>query len=394
MISKERVKRAFAHREPDRVPIFELTIDNPTAEHVLGRPNLCGFGGRVRGVAQNKALMNSRIEEYHHQRIADEIELWRALDLDVYPNAYPVPRNPLAPEQIDETTWRFTDPATGQWSLCRYLPESDMYDQVDSSLQQGGLAELARLTEELESSPPDLEAWDFTPVDTLLRELGRDRFVMGVADVEIGSTWDWAEHFLIGLIQAPDLIHRYLDARLRVTLLLLEAMLERGVDGVHGGYDWASKSGPMFSPKHFRRFVFPRLAQITELCHRHGVPYVKHTDGNINSLLDDMVKAGVDGFQAIEPGAGMDIAQLKRDYCGRLTLIGNVDCATVLVNGPVEAVRQQTEWVIRTAAPGGGFLLSTSNSVHPGVVPEYYLAMLETARQVGSYPLRHHPTSI
>jgi hypothetical protein len=41
--------------------------------------------------------------------------------------------------------------------------------------------------------------------------------------------------------------------------------------------------------------------------------------------------------------------------------------------------------VIRAAAPGGGFLLSTSNSVHPGVIPEYYLAMLETARAVGNY---------
>jgi uroporphyrinogen decarboxylase len=65
----------------------------------------------------------------------------------------------------------------------------------------------------------------------------------------------------------------------------------------------------------------------------------------------------------------------------------NVDCATVLVHGPMEAVREQTEWVIRTAAPGGGFVLSTSNSVHPGVVPEYYLAMLDTARLVGNYPI-------
>jgi uroporphyrinogen decarboxylase len=381
------VKLAFAHEEPDRVPLFELTIDNPTAEEVLGRPNLCGFGGRARGVAQNEALMSGRIQAYHRQRIADEIELWRKLELDVYPNAYPVPRNPLVPEQVGEASWRFTDPGTGQWSLSRYLPDSDMYDQVDSSLRQGGLAELARLTEALEASPSRLEDWDFAPVDALLRELGRERCVMGVADVEIGSTWDWAEHFLIGLIKAPDLIERYLDARLRVTLLLLEAMLERGVDGVHGGYDWASKNGPIFAPKHFRRFVFPRLRQITDLCHSYGVPYVKHTDGNVNCLLDDMVAAGVDAFQAIEPGAGMDIAQLKRDYGEHLTLIGNVDCATVLVHGPVEAVREQTEWVIRSAAPGGGFLLSTSNSVHPGVVPAYYLAMLDTARQVGTYPV-------
>jgi uroporphyrinogen decarboxylase len=144
----------------------------------------------------------------------------------------------------------------------------------------------------------------------------------------------------------------------------------------------------MFSPRHFEEFVFPRLRQITDLCHRYGVPYVKHTDGNIDLLLDGMIEAGVDAFQAIEPRAGMDIARLKRDYGDRLTLIGNVDCSTVLVDGPVDAVRAQTEEVIRAAAPGGGFLLSTSNSVHPGVEPAYYLAMLETAREVGRYPIQ------
>jgi uroporphyrinogen decarboxylase len=160
------------------------------------------------------------------------------------------------------------------------------------------------------------------------------------------------------------------------------------VDGIWGGVDWAANRGPVFSPRHFRQFVFPRLKQIVDLCHRYGMPYIKHTDGNVNSLLDDLVVAGVDAFQAIEPRAGMDIVQLKRDYGGRLVLIGNVDCSTVLVEGPEEAVRAETEALIRAVAPGGGYLLSTSNSVHPGVKPEYYRAMLDTARQVGAYPIR------
>jgi hypothetical protein len=331
--------------------------------------------------------MAGSFETYHRKRVADEIALWQALDLDVYPNANPVPRNPTVPEQIADNVWRFTDPNTGQWSLCWYMPESDTYDEVDSSLRVGGLAELERQTTKLEATAPRMADWDFTPVETLVRELGRDRFVMGVADVEIGSTFCWAQHFLIGLYDAPGLIHRYLDARLRVTLMLLEASLERGVDGVHGGYDWASARAPLFSPKHFREFVFPRLKKITGLCHRYGVPYVKHTDGNINILLADLIEAGVDGFHPVDPNAGMDMVQLKRDYGDRLTLIGNVDCAGTLVNGPAEAVRAQTEQVIRAAAPGGGYLLSTSNSVHPGVKPEYYLTMLETARNVGRYPI-------
>lgn len=387
MNSKQRVRKSFAHEAPDRVPIFELTIDNPTARFVLGRDNLCGFGGMARGVRQNEALLNGDYVAYQEQRVADEIELWRSLDLDVYPNAYPVPKTPVVPERISPDAWRFTDPQTGLWSISKYSRESDTYDQIDSSIRAEGLDALRVLTESLEASNPCLDDWDFTPVKTFIRELGRDRFVMGVADVEIGSTWDWAEHFLVGMLLDPDLIHRYLDARLRVTLMLLDEALRLGVDGVHGGYDWASARGPMFSPKHFETFVFPRLEKITALCHQYGVPYVKHTDGNVNTLLDGMIAAGVDGFQAIEPRANMNIAQVKQTYGDRLTLIGNVDCSTVLVDGPIEAVRNQTEEVIKAAAPGGGFLLSTSNSVHPGVKPDYYLAMLETAAAVGVYPI-------
>jgi uroporphyrinogen decarboxylase len=387
MNSKERVRLAFARQEPDRVPTLELTISDPTAAHVLGRPTLCGFDGRVRGLLQNQALADGTFVDFHRRRVQDEIALWQALDLDVYCQAAPIPRLPIVPEQIDRVTWRFTDPATGQWTMTRYAPDSEMYDAVDSSLRRGGLPELARLTEALEAEEPTMETWDFEPVDRILEALGRDRFVLGYADVELGNTMDWAETFLIGLIKAPDLIHRYLDARLKRTLLHTEAMLQRGVDGMWGGHDWASNRGPVFSPRHFHQFVFPRLKQIVDLCHRYGVPYIKHTDGNVNSLLDDLVAAGVDAFQAIEPRAGMDIAQLKRDYGRRLVLIGNVDCSTVLVDGPVEAVQAQTEAIIRAAAPGGGFLLSSSNSIHPGVKPEYYLAMLDTARQVGVYPV-------
>ena len=386
MNGKQRAKLAFAHQEPDRVPLFELTIDNPTAAHVLGRDTLCGFGGMARGVRQNEALISGNFNEYNQQRTTDQIELWQALDLDVYPDCMPVPANPLIPEQISPHSWRFETP-NGGWSTCQYVPESDTYDQVDSHIREDGLPALESLTEQLEKSEPNLEDWDFTHAERILSELGKDRMILGAADVEIGSTWDWAETFLIGMVEAPSLIERYLDARLKHALVLGEAMLQRGVDGLHGGYDWASGAGPIFSPRHFRKFVFPRLKQITDLCHRYGGVYVKHTDGNVNALLEDMIAAGVDGFQAIEPKAGMDIAGIKQQYGDRLTLIGNVDCSTVLVDGPIEAVREATVQVIQSAAKGGGFLLSTSNSVHPGVKPEYYLAMLETARNVGRYPI-------
>jgi hypothetical protein len=388
MNGKERALTAFAHKEADRVPVFEYTIDNPTAEFVLGRHNLCGFGGKVRGLAYNEAVLNGQAQEYFQQRLEDDLELYEKLDLDVFPHCNPQPKHQIIPDQISDHQWKVTDPVTGQWTIYDYSVESDVYDAVDSSLRRGGLPELEILTQQLENQPFDPDEWDFSLVDYILEKQGNERMLLAAADVEIGSTFDWAETFLIGLVEAPDLIHRYLDARLKTSLKLTEMLLERGVHGIHGGYDWAANKGPIFSPRHFRKFVFPRIKQITDLCHRFGVPYIKHTDGNVNSLLNDMIEAGIDAFHAIEPRAGMNIGQIKLDFGDRLTLIGNVDCSTVLVDGPIEAVKAQTQAVIKAAAPGGGFLISSSNSIHPGVKPEYYMAMLETAREVGTYPIQ------
>jgi uroporphyrinogen decarboxylase len=42
---------------------------------------------------------------------------------------------------------------------------------------------------------------------------------------------------------------------------------------------------------------------------------------------------------------------------------------------------------IAKASPGGGHILASSNSIHPAVKPENYLAMVEAARKYGNYPI-------
>jgi len=43
---------------------------------------------------------------------------------------------------------------------------------------------------------------------------------------------------------------------------------------------------------------------------------------------------------------------------------------------------------IAAAAPGGGYVISSSNSIHPGCKPENYIAMVKAARKYGDYPIR------
>ena len=118
-----------------------------------------------------------------------------------------------------------------------------------------------------------------------------------------------------------------------------------------------------------------------------GLYIIKHTDGNIRSILDTIVESGIDCLDPIDPVAGMDLAEMKHKYGHRITLKGNVDCAQTLTFKSVEETIEETKNCLRIAAPGGGYILSSSNSIHSAVKPENYMAMLETLKKYGTYPI-------
>ena len=141
------------------------------------------------------------------------------------------------------------------------------------------------------------------------------------------------------------------------------------------------------SPGHFRELVLPYLKRSIETAHELGVRYIKHTDGNIWSLLDAMMEAGIDAIDPLEPIAGMDIGEVKTRYGDRMALVGNLDCTDLLPNATPEEVEDAVKETIAKGAPGGGYILASSNSIHPAVRPENYRAMVEAARRWGEYPL-------
>ena len=103
-------------------------------------------------------------------------------------------------------------------------------------------------------------------------------------------------------------------------------------------------------------------------------------------ILDMMLEAGMDGYQAIELKAGMDMKELKEKYGGRLCLFGGVDCST-LIDGTTDEVQEEAEYAIRHAAKGGGLVITSGNTIQNGVKIENYLAMLETIKKKGVYPI-------
>jgi len=133
------------------------------------------------------------------------------------------------------------------------------------------------------------------------------------------------------------------------------------------------------SPAHFREFISPHLRRLAELTHAAGRPFIKHTDGLIWPLMEDLLSAGIDALHPLEPIARMDIGEVKARCGERIALCGNIDCTALLPFASAEQVEEAVKETIAKAAPGGGFVLSSSNSIHPGVRPENFRAMVEAA---------------
>ena len=100
-----------------------------------------------------------------------------------------------------------------------------------------------------------------------------------------------------------------------------------------------------------------------------------------------IVETGVNALHPIDPASGMDIGEVKAQYGDRIAVIGNVDCTEILPHGSREDVIAAVKETIAKASVGGGHILGSSNSIHPGVNSENYRTMVETARAFGAYPL-------
>jgi hypothetical protein len=385
--SRERVCQAFAHREPDRVPLFELSIDSRPASALMGREMWVGGYG-ADAVRANRMAAAGVGAEWSARHCRDTLELWHALGLDMIVIPRPGRREGPLIHTLGPYGWRLTDPLTRYWTEFTYEPESGSYTEVRSSLDSAGEEGFERHVAALERIEHRPEEYDLDSLDRWTSGAG-DLFVLMGADVDFPpAARSWASLFMECLILRPDLVDRYLDAQMPSRLLMIQEAFKRGVDGILAGNDWASAAGPLISPKHYRRFIVPRFRQIADLCHAHGKVLVKHTDGDIR-LLEPILfgECRTDGWHPVDPTVGLTMADYKARYGDHITLTGNVNCATTLVSGTPEQVITETRAVIRHGAPGGGFVLSSSNSIHAEVKPALYAAMLEAAREYGTYPI-------
>ncbi len=190
----------------------------------------------------------------------------------------------------------------------------------------------------------------------------------------IDNISDWTE-FAVTLVEQPEEIHRVAAEKTEAALEKYARLIDAGADFIHIVNDVAFNAGPFISPSQFAEFVTPYLKRQVQYIKSQGaIPFV-HSDGNIDSILDDYLSLGAACFQSVDPMAGMDIAKTKQHCQGKMALMGNVQC-NLLQDGPQSAIRESALYCLENASSGGGYIFSTSNTIFPGMPLENYEYML------------------
>lgn len=331
---------ALGRREPDRVPVCEFTVNDFVIHQIR---ETCSY--------------------------EDFIDM---VDLDAVAVRQPLASKAKLSENTYVDGWKTQYTDTGEHALIETVfpissKEEFLTFRPPDPRQDARLIQLRRLVRRFKSK----RAIVFTISDSF----SRPRKLMGM------------EALLTAYAEPPDFLQDLIDMTVEYQMRLLELAIAEGAEVIFSADDYAGNFGPIMSPRHFEKYVLPGLLRVVRRTHELGALYIKHSDGNLWPILEMILDTGIDGLNPIDPSAGMDIVEVKKRFGDRVCLIGNVDCRHTLCSATREEVEEEVKYLIANIAPGGGYILSSSNSIHSGVNPSNFLAMIRAARKYGNYPL-------
>jgi len=338
---KERVFTVIQRKEPDRVPHFEFLIDDPVIQAITKGGS---YADLIEVMDHDAAVAKV---DYDVRQIGDHL-------------------------YIDE--WRIT--------------RAKGFKQATMALDE--FAPIKTLQDMKNWNPPD----SFAPnrLDSLKKLIKRFKGYRAIF-IQVKDVWSYPRDLMgyMGLMIAcatmPEVVIGINEKSVKHNIEMVQQAAELGAEFVLTGDDIADNRSTLISPKMWEDLFAPWFKQLTDAIHSVGLYHWKHSDGNLMPVMDSLINCGIDGIDPVDPFGGMSLKVMKEKYGSKIAIKGNVDCAHTLVNGTSDQVVAEVKKCIQVAGPGGGYVCSSSNSIHSGVKPELYTAMVDAIHEYGSYPL-------
>ncbi|MBZ5562406.1 MAG: methyltransferase [Acidobacteriia bacterium] len=423
MTSRQRVNQALQHREADRIPLDlgasavtgmqvdtvyalrqALRLDPPETPvkvtepyQMLGeiKPDLMdALGIDVVGLGMPKTLFGFRNEGW---------KPWQTFQGT--PVLVPEGFNTEPDERGDILIYPEGDksvPPSGR------MPKGGFY--FDSIIRQPPLDDAnLKVEDNLEEFAPISDA----DLEHLRRELdrlydGTDKAILanfggtGFGDIALVPA-PWLKHpkgirdveeWYVSTSMRRDHVYRIFERQCEIGLKNLakihEVVGNKPAAAFVTGTDFGTQNGPFISPRAYRDLFKPFHMQVNNWIHRNTTwKTFIHSCGSVRALIPDFLDAGFDILNPVQcSAAGMNPSELKKEFGERVAFWGGgVDTQRTLPFGTPDEVRKEVAERLKIFGTGGGYIFNTTHNVQARVPVENVLAMYETVRDSGRYPL-------
>ncbi len=201
-----------------------------------------------------------------------------------------------------------------------------------------------------------------------------------------GGVFEWASWlmgltpFCYAIADQPDLVTAIIEKVSDIIYAVIEDIIEEpGVGGIFMGDDLGFSSGTMISPRMIRKYILPQTKRFVDLVHHHGKPFLYHSCGNLEKIMDDIIATGIDAKHSFEDKI-MPVEEAYSRWSDRIGIIGGVDMH-LLASGSEADVRKRTREILDVCGANGRYVLGTGNSVANYLPLENYFAMLDEGKR-------------
>jgi uroporphyrinogen decarboxylase len=134
----------------------------------------------------------------------------------------------------------------------------------------------------------------------------------------------------------------------------------------------------------FAKFIKPYFKERISYTRKYTDAYfLHHSCGNVFKLIPDLIEAGVDILNPIQPVTdSMSPESLKKNFGDNLCFHGGIDTQAILPFGSREQIETEVKDVIDVMSEGGGYIFAAAHNIQEDVPPENLIIMFQAARRL------------
>ena len=167
------------------------------------------------------------------------------------------------------------------------------------------------------------------------------------------------EAFSYMLFDDPDLVKEIHRRFSEWSAAVVQHLNKLDIDFLWVNDDHADTKAPWVNMEMFEEFILPYQQIVANEIKK---PSIFHSDGNLFPILDGLMKLGMNGLHPVQPAA-MDINRVKAEYGGKVCIAGNIDLDYTLTLGTPEEVDAEVKDRIEKIGKGGGYIITSANSL-------------------------------